>query len=251
MAKPDYFCIVDTETTQPSPANNDTGAEAIPAKVADFGAIVVNRKGDIMTQCAVMVLGVYNNADKYPLFHIFGDDKDIWSKASLPKRYDRYNKMLATGKRQYASHNAINNWLAQVVGKYNPYLTAYNLSFDKDKCRNTDINLDLFTKEFCLMKAACDKWALTKKYRQFILDNHYFKPPTKYSNMSYLTKAETMAHFVTGDDLVEPHTALEDARDFELPILLRLLATQKRKNWENPQGQSWQQRQVKDWFIPK
>lgn len=247
MSKADYFLLVDTETTQPNKV------QGIPSKVADFGAIVVNRKGQIFTQCAVMVLGVYNNMDKYPLFYTpdNGEPENIWAKAGLPDRYNRYNAMLKAGKRQYASHNAINTWLAQVIGKYNPYLTAYNLAFDSEKCRNTDIDLDMFGKRFCLMKAACDKWALTKKYRQFILDNHYFKPPTKLGNMSYLTKAETMAHFITGDDLVEPHTALEDARDFELPILTRLLATQKKANWENPQGQSWQQRQIKNWYIPK
>jgi hypothetical protein len=248
MAKADYFLIVDTETTQPNKAEN------IPAKVADFGAIVVNRKGEIFSQCAVMVLGIYNNSDKYPLFYTSdneGDPENIWAKAGLPDRYKRYNSMLSSGARQYASHNAINKWLAIVNGKYNPYLTAYNLAFDMGKCDNTGIDLSMFSKKFCLMKAACDKWALTKKYRQFILDNHYFKPPTKLGNMSYLTKAETMAHFVTGDDLVEPHTAIEDARDFELPILLRLLATQKKSKWENPQGQSWQNRQIKDWYIPK
>lgn len=243
--KPDYFVIVDTETTQPNKAEN------IPAKVADFGAIVVNRKGDIMSQCAVMVLGIYNNAEKYPLFHQGDGAENIWAKENLPNRYNKYNDMLRAGARQYGSHNAINKWLALVKGKYNPYLTAYNLAFDTDKCNNTNIDLGMFSKRFCLMKAACDKWAISKKYRQFILDNHYFKEPTKLGNMSYLTKAETMAHFVTGDNLIEPHTALEDARDFELPILLRLLETQKKSRWENPQGQSWQNRQVKDWYIPK
>ena len=245
MAKPDYFCIVDTETTQPNPEKD------IPAKVADFGAVVCNRRGEIMTQCGVMVLGVYNKADIYPLFHLFGDDADIWSKAGLPERYKKYNAMLASGQRGYFSHNAINNWLAQVVGKYNPYLTAYNLSFDTEKCYNTDIDLTIFKRKFCLMKAAQEKWATTKNYRQFILDNHYFKPPTKKGNMSYLTKAETMAHYVTGNDAIEPHTALEDARDFEMPILQALVKTTKKEKWLNPKTQGWQGRQVKDWYTPK
>lgn len=238
MAKPDYFCIVDTETTQ-------------DGLVADFGAVVCNRKGEIFAQCAVMVLNVYNQAEKHPLFHLFGDDKDIWSKAGLPKRYEKYNKMLSSGQRQYASANAINLWLAQAVGKYNPYLTAYNLSFDTEKCNNTLIDLTQFSKRFCLMKAAQEKWATSKKYRQFILDNHYFKPPTEKGNMSYLTKAETMAHFVTGNDAIEPHTALEDVIYFEMPILQALVKTTKKEKWENPKSSGWQGRQVKDWYTPK
>lgn len=250
MAKPDFFCIVDTETTQPKP-DREKPENSIPAKVADFGAVVCNRKGEIFAQCAVMVLGIYNKPEKYPLFHLFGDDKDIWSKAGLPKRYAKYNAMLASGQRQYAGNNAINNWLNLVVGKYNPYLTAYNLPFDTDKCYNTNIDLTVFNKKFCLMASAQEKWATSKKYRQFILDNHYFKPPTDLGNMSYLTKAETMAHFITGNNAIEPHTALEDARDFELPILQALVKTTKKEVWSNPKPSSWQGRQVKDWYTPK
>jgi len=236
--KPDFFCIVDTETTQ-------------DGLVADFGAVVCDRKGNIYTQSAVMLLNVYNKPDKHPLFHLFGDDNDIWSKAGLPKRYAKYNEMLSTGQRQYASKHAINRWLALVVGKYNPYLTAYNLPFDTDKCNNTGIDLTQFSKKFCLMSAAQEKWAVGKKYRQFILDNHLFKNPTYLGNMSYLTKAETMAHFITGNNAIEPHTALEDARDFEMPILQALVKTTKKSQWSNPKPSTWRDRQVKDWYTPK
>ena len=48
MSKKQYFLIVDTETTQ----NN---------LVADFGAVIVDRKGKIITQCAVMVDGIFTD----------------------------------------------------------------------------------------------------------------------------------------------------------------------------------------------
>lgn len=236
--KPDFFCIVDTETTQ-------------DGLVADFGAVVCDRKGKVYNQSACMVLNVYNKADKHPLFHLFGDDKDIWSKAGLPKRYEKYNEMLATGQRQYASKHAINRWLDLVVGKYDPYLTAYNLPFDTGKCENTGIDLTNFSKRFCLMSAAQEKWATTKKYRQFILDHHLFKNPTDKGNMSWATKAETMAHFITGNNDIEPHTALEDVLYFEMAILQALVKTTKKSKWSNPTPSSWQGRQVKDWYTPK
>ena len=240
MAKPDYFLLLDTETTQDQ-------------LVADFGAIICNRKGEIMTQCAVMVLNVYNKSEEHPLFHLFGDDKDIWSKAGLPKRYAKYNDMLASGQRQYASHHAINRWLELANGKYNPYLTAYNLPFDTDKCNNTNIDLTIFSKRFCLMAAAQEKWGTSKKYLEFILENHFFKAPTNLRNMSYMTKAETMARFVVGNPEMpdEPHTALEDVIFYELPILTRLVKTTKKSIWSNPTASTWRNRQVKDHFKVK
>jgi len=49
----------------------------------------------------------------------------------------------------------------------------------------------------------------------------------------------------------EPHTALEDAIDYELPILRRLLAVSSPSEYMNPAGYNWRNYQVKDWFIPK
>ena len=47
MAKKQYFCILDTETTM-----GDT--------VADFAMIICDREGNIYNQCAVLVNGHYN-----------------------------------------------------------------------------------------------------------------------------------------------------------------------------------------------
>ena len=119
MAKKDWFLIVDTETTQDS-------------LVADFGAVVCDRKGNIATQCAVLVNNIFTDEKNHPLF--FTSDSDgIWSKNGQDTRYSKYRKMLESGSRMLASVNGINNWLNKVEGKYNPYLTAYNLPFDLDK----------------------------------------------------------------------------------------------------------------------
>ena len=61
MAKKSFFAILDTETTMEN-------------TVADFAIIIVDRKGIIHNQCAVMIKGHY---DRFELFH----DKaanDIW-----------------------------------------------------------------------------------------------------------------------------------------------------------------------------
>ena len=245
MAKPDYFLIIDTETT-------------MTQKVADFGAVVVNRKGKIMTQCAVLTFDIYNNPD-HPLFHN-EKSSDLWKMSRLAERYADYNTMLENGQRQLSAVSAINRWLEKVERTYNPYMTAYNLAFDKDKCYNTGIDLERFRKkEFCLWYACVEKWAYTKKYRQFILASNFFKnstPPSErypLGNLSYPTNAEVMTRFIKNNALFEdePHTALEDVLYYELPLLLKLVNSTDKKKWKKPKSFNWQKVQVKDWYIPK
>jgi len=192
--------------------------------------------------------------EKHPLFHIHGDAGDIWSLAGLPKRYERYNNMVLGGTRMIASVAAINVWLAKAKAQYNPYLTAYNLAFDLDKCANTGIDLsDFADRQFCLWHAAVAKWGYTKAYRNFILATASFNNPTKHRNFSYKTNAEVMTRFVTNQPYLEdePHTALEDVLYYELPILNRLVQTTKKKVWLNPPSFNWRKVQVCDHFTAK
>lgn len=232
MAKKQFFAILDTETTMEN-------------TVADFGIIIVDRKGIIHNQCAVMVKGHY---DKFELFH----DKaanDIWGYQGLERRKNHYVEMLNSGKRMLASVNAINNWINQAIGKYNPELTAYNLAFDTDKCKNTGIDLTGFKSQFCLWQAAIGNICNTKTYKQFVLDNHGFNNRTQFGNMTAKTNAEIVAGFISGNIIDEPHTALEDARDFELPILIEVL---KKNKWrEKITPYNWRNFQVKDLYTAK
>lgn len=239
MSKKHFYLIVDTETT-------------MDEKVADFGAVIVDRKGNIQTQCGILVNGIYNNRAEHTLF--FNEySGDLWKKESLDRRYNNYNAMLAAGSRMLASVPAINAWLAKAALKYNPTLTAYNLAFDLGKCVNTNIDLSIFSDRFCLWHAAFNKWAHTKDYRNFALSMHAFNAPTKLANMSFKTNAETMARFILSDPTMpdEPHTALEDAIYYELPILSRLIETTKRNVFMNPEPFDWRKVQVKDWFTAK
>jgi hypothetical protein len=62
-----------------------------------------------------------------------------------------------------------------------------------------------------------------------------------------------MARFITNDPAMpdEPHTALEDAIYYELPILKRLIETTDREVFMNPEPFDWRKVQVKDWFTAK
>lgn len=239
--KKHHFLIVDTETTQTD-------------LVADFGAVIVDRHGSILNQCAVLVGGVFTDPDNHPLFFDpTAKPDDYFSKESRARRYDNYQRMLDGGSRMIAGVSAINNWLAKASATYDPILTAYNLPFDLTKCSNTGIDLTLFSKNFCLWKASFTHWAHTRRYRQMVLDCHAFNAPTQYGNMSFKTNAETMARFVLGNpDLEdEPHTALEDVVFYELPILTQLLKRRSAK-WclTEPNSFDWRKVQVRDWFKP-
>ena len=74
MAKKEFFLIVDTETTQ-------------DGLVADFGAVVVDRKGKIHAQCAVMIHGIFTDMQNHPLFFT-SDDNAIWGKNTVEEPGD-------------------------------------------------------------------------------------------------------------------------------------------------------------------
>lgn len=230
MAKKQYFMIVDTETTI-----NDT--------VFDFAAVICDRQGNIVNKCAIIVRDQMD-AD------LFYDKtcKGIWSQDNAKAKKAKYIAMAENGTRMIASVNAVNRWLEKANAQYNPILTAYNIAFDRNKCANTGIDLSIFNQSFCLWHLACAVYAKTKAYKQFILDNHYIGNRTDKGNMTYKTNAEIMAHFVTGQYSEEPHTALEDAQYYELPIMVSIL---KKKGWKDKIGTAynWKDYQVKDNFT--
>lgn len=242
MGRPKHhYIVVDTETT-------------IDGKVADIGAVIVDRKGNVKAKMAVLVRGVYDKPRKHTLFHN-EEAGTLWNKASLARRYGNYNALLESGERQFATILGINSWLEKAVNAYDPILTAYNLPFDRKHCEQTDIDLSIFKHSFCLWKAAYTAWAHTKGYREFALACHAFNKPTDYGNMSYRTNAETMARFALGQpDLEdEPHTAYEDALLYEVPILLALI----RQGWTSKrmlgklEAYNWRDCQVRDHFTAK
>ena len=206
-----YYLIVDTETTTKQ-------------TVADFGAVIVDRQGQIIDQFGAMVLGHFG---KLPLFSDpSAADSEIWSEQSAKRREKDYYAMLDSGERSISSVGLINQWLAATNARYSPVLTAYNISFDLGKCRNTRINLGIFNQKFCLMKAAKRDIGVLADYQQFCYDNGLLTAKLKRPQMT----ADSMAKYISGADLAdEPHTALEDARDYEAMILAYILKTKTRK----------------------
>jgi len=204
-----YYLIVDTETTQ-------------RGTVADFGAVIVTKQGEIVEQFGAMVLGHFG---KLPLFSDPTADADaFWSEQSAYRRAKNYDDMLESGERSISSPALINQWLAGIKARYNPTLTAYNLAFDLGKCRNTRINLGIFGSRFCLMKAAKRKIGVLACYQDFCKARGLLTAKLKRPSMT----ADAMAKYIadteySGSLADEPHTALEDARDYEAMILTHIL----------------------------
>lgn len=229
MAKKQWFCVVDVETS-------------ITDKVVDFGAVICDRNGEIATQCAVMVNTVFGIDDLFYDRNASG----IWAQSSVNRRMENYNNMLNSGSRMLASVNAINRWLEKANGKYSPILTAYNLPFDTAKCANTDIDLTIFADRFDLWAAAVGNICNTKGFKQFVLNNHRFNNPTEKGNMTYKTDAETVTGYLSGNMTEEPHTSIEDIIGYEIPTLVHIL---KKKDWRKKiTPYAWAQHQVKDHF---
>lgn len=238
MGRKKYFLTIDTETTQ-------TG------HVADFGAVISDKAGSVYQEIGVLTGDFFSDRENHPLFHVFGDKNDVFSKASLPMRYANYENMLQNGQRMLASVAAINRWLMKARLKYNPTLTAYNLAFDKDKCANSGIDLTIFESQFCLWHAAVAKWGNTREYRAFCLQNHYFGNRTRTGHMGMQTKADRIAKFLYPHLPDEPHTALEDARDYEVPILTRLVKNTSPSVYMYPPAYNYRDWALRELYIPK
>ncbi len=239
--KKQYFMLVDTETTQDQ-------------KVADFGAVICDRKGYIYNSCSVLVDGIFTDKENHPLFFDSNlPENALWSRKSADARYGKYNRMVAEGSRMVASVAGINSWISKAVNQYNPTLTAYNLPFDLGKCINTEIDFSMVENKFCLMAVAQNLALKDKSFLDFCLENHFFGNRTDLGNMVFQMKAETIGNYINGTLDHEPHTALEDVIYWEIPILkwiFKKLSLRKIMAG-NYRSVSWQNRQVKDFYKVK
>jgi hypothetical protein len=240
MGKKKFFVTIDTETTQTD-------------MVADLGVVVTDKQGEIHFEGGYLLGDFYSDKENHPLFHVYGDKGDVFSKASLPARYNRYDGMLQDGKRMLCSVAAINRLFAKIKDRYDPVATAYNKAFDWGKLENSGIPVaDFFPKSFCLWHAAVAKWGNTREFRAFALQQHYFGARTKNGHMGIQTKADVMAKFLLGEAYPdEPHTALEDARDYEVPILTRLVKNTSPAEYMYPPSYNWRDWALRDHYTVK
>jgi len=193
-----YYLIVDTETTY-TRGEQDT--------VADFGGVIVDRQCKVYSELGALVAEEQNKD-----FH--------WALGNKKSTEKKYQNLIEAGKRTIQTVASINAWLEMVAKKYSPVLTAYNIGFDMSKCRNTGIYLDGFDQRFCLWAASKATICQSPEYAIWAAENMAYTPTGRLS-----TKADHVAQFCDSTLPPEPHTALEDARDYEAVILYKIIQT--------------------------
>lgn len=212
MSEEQFFLIIDTET-----------AGQTDQTVADFGAVLVDADtGFIKNQIGVFVYEEYIGGRD--LFY----RKDVppehfWSKRRAKLRKIEAEEMVKTGQRWIGAIAKINEWLTEINAKYSPIFTAYNWPFDRTVCRRSGINIDI------AKNIDSNSWCLLQRSRKtFLSDIEYLdwaaeKGFTTETGRIQCT-ANSVAQFLFRDEDYppEPHTSLEDARDYEAPILLEL-----------------------------
>ena len=213
--KKKYTLIIDTETS-------------MNQHVIDFAAVLVDNKGNVKTQCAVLVSDFFRKEELF-----YNRDIGVFGRKNLNKRMKAYENMLKTDVRLLRSAKSIQNWLDMLNEHYQPSITAYNLRFDMDMCENSGIVLPK-QKTFCLWQESCQLFAKRRGYVAFCLNNNLLTPALNFS-----TSAETMFKYLSGNvDYIEPHTALEDILTCELHIF-NAMKRQKKAiksipyNWRN------------------
>lgn len=231
MAQKQYFLIVDTETT-------------MDETVADFAAVITDRKGTIFKEIAILVTGEFGDKK---LFYNANSPDEIWTLAGLKRRNDAYVSMLNNGSRVMGSVGAINRWLDKALEAYpNLIFTAYNAEFDLRMMRNTGIDVNRFSDIFCLWKASVNKLSGDKRYIKWCLNRKWLT-----AKLNFKTSAEPVAEYALGHELpLEPHTALEDVLYYELPILLWLVKNKSYKKYTQ-NGYNWREWQLLDLVDPR
>lgn len=231
-----YYLIIDTETGMDSSIIDIAGAIYTRESILEGG----NPKRLKLVNSFAAILN--ENWGRVELFH--DDTSGEFGIQNLKRRNTTYKEMLHDGRRVLSSVGGVNRWLNNALLAYpNISLTAYNLAFDIDKMQKQGIDITGFRDRFCLWHGALGNICDTKSYKNFALENHYFTSRTKKTgHMGIKTSAETVSHFITGLDIIEPHTALEDVTGHEMPILEKIINT---RNWqEKSRPYVW-----KDWAI--
>ena len=214
-----HLLIIDTETT----AKNDTAA--------DFGAVLIDFSrptgpdgyGQIVRTLGSYVWGHFN--EKGLWFDPYAPKESFWSRQNVAKRQKAQESEVDEGTRNIAAPNNINGWLGEIAEEYSPIATAYNWSFDLRICRNTGINVDQFQHgpEWCLMNLSRKHFLNDLAYIAHCKANGFF---TKKGNISFTANSVSNFVFWQRGNVrdPEPHTALEDAKVYELPIAQELFA---------------------------
>lgn len=186
------FLIIDTETC----AGLDTPL------VYDYGGIVVDNKGNILTKFSFVISD------------IFYGESELMRSAYYAEKIPFYQRDLFNGKRRTATFKQVYEFTNCLIKKYKiSAVLAYNMRFDQNALNNTIRYLNLGKYFFpyevdkmCIMCMAQDTICKQKTYRKFCETNNYLTAKGRLKST-----AEIVYRYITfNKDFSECHTGLED-----------------------------------------
>jgi hypothetical protein len=217
--KQETYLIIDTET----------GGDLANPYIYDFGYVIINRKGERLTEFHSCVEEVITNPD-------------LMMKAFYAKKiFSVYLPNIANGNMGIDSWSNILEQLQSDIEKYNvKTICAYNAKFDFRAIKTTNklLGFDSFFNKpmrvLCLWECACELIMSNRNYKQTAIALGWV---TDKGNIR--TSAEMAYRYIQNDfDFIESHTALDDARIES--IILEYCFNTKKKLPFNFSGYTWQ-----------
>lgn len=213
--------MLDTETC-------NTLEDPIPY---NFGAKVIDRKGNVYDSINVLIDEVYHGMS------------ELMQTCYYAHKLPIYEEQIASGEIEVMRLVAFVKALRELIRKYDIKVwCAHNARFDNKSMNNLERYLTKSEYRFLLpygmeawdtMKMAKDVIASKASYRKFCEENGYM---TKHATPRPRMTAEVLYRFISQDlDFEEAHRAMEDV-DIEAQILAYCFRQHKkmRKNlWEN------------------
>lgn len=216
-----YYLVIDTETLGQS------------RKVYDVGAVIMDRKGNIVERYNALVDEVVNQ----PTFAL-----DIRADKFASKKADFYLNAINESKVDIEILASIKAYIDYLIQEYNATVVAYNAAFDVralNKMAQCLWGENFFADDvevFDLWNMALNAICGTKRYINYALTND------NLTDKGYIgTSAESVYQYLTDDnEFVEDHTALSDAL-IESAILARVFKTHKKMVTEqaHPCNDAW------------
>jgi hypothetical protein len=228
------FLIIDTETTNKERVF-DIGivlCDGNTGKIIESKGFLIQEVIDAMCFDLELVRASVREGNQLETLYFDQKTADFWGLDTMPKRWEQY----CTLERDLITINELNDML-KAYHDQGVTFTAYNDRFDKEKLANTGIitNYALWIDLWGMVTNTLKENKYRKKYVNFALQQIDGVKVGRYKVLSVTTSCDLVCkHLFNTKE--EPHTALEDARDYEARLLQWLL-TRNCNSGDIPSGQ--------------
>jgi len=204
-----YFLVIDTET-----ANGLTDS-----LVYDCGFTIIDKQGNVYQK------------HSYVISDIFIGQAELMKTSYYSQKIPQYDIDLKNGTRTMINCYTLRRTVIDIMKLYNVQkVWAFNAQFDINALNSTvkfttkgkyKYFFPYGTSINCIWAVACQTLCIQTKYFKFIQKKELF------TQTGIKTSAEVVYQFITNTDVIEEHTALEDAI-IESQILVKCLKQHKK-----------------------